>query len=628
MKPKKGKQLLIALLVVVIVAGAGFGAWYYMTHRTTEPVPVFPFQYIGMTEYWGDSQESYGPVSTDRVQTIFVSDTQEVTEILVQAGDTVKKGDLLMTFDTTLSDINLERQRLELEKLKLQLENAQDELKAIKKMKPMVIPAATTPKETQANKGVELSGNYQISQNKTYDGSSKEKSLILWLKDSASLDDDLFEAVRKTAETYQKANAPVATEPVVPPAEKPVEESTAAPSEEPTAAPTEEPTAAPTEESTAAPTEEPTVAPTEESTAAPTEEPTVAPTEESTVAPTEEPTVAPTEESTVAPTEEPTTVPTEPVPELNVKKFYMVVKITQGNMSLGYNTTWQGIHVTKTGSGFQFKFFDAGAVTDHMTPQQTITTPSTPQIDFGSGYTSAQLAQMRADQEKEIKDLEFRIKMAEAEYAIKQTEAETGQVFAEIDGVVVSLIGEEDARESMQPIMKISGGGGFYVEVSVSELEKDRLQAGQEVTVYDWNTGMEYIGTVHSIGDFPTAEGYWNGIGNPNASYYPFKVFIDESADLQSGSYVNVVYSTATTQQGIYLENPFLRTEQGVTYVYVRGSDGKLEKRAVTVGKSLWGSYTEILDGLTAEDYIAFPYGKTVIHGADTLESDMSVLYG
>ena len=48
----------------------------------------------------------------------------------------------------------------------------------------------------------------------------------------------------------------------------------------------------------------------------------------------------------------------------------------------------------------------------------------------------------------------------------------------------------------------------------------------------------------------------------------------------------------------------------------------------VTTGKALWGSYTEVLDGLTAEDLIAFPYGKTVVEGADTVESDLSEIYG
>jgi hypothetical protein len=146
--------------------------------------------------------------------------------------------------------------------------------------------------------------------------------------------------------------------------------------------------------------------------------------------------------------------------------------------------------------------------------------------------------------------------------------------------------------------------------------------------VKDWNSGTDLIGIVQNIGDFPTMEGYWNGMGNPNASYYPFTVFIDGSADLQEETYVSVVYSNASNQQGIYLENPFLRTEQGQTYVYVRGADDKLEKRAVVAGKSLWGSYTEILEGLSEDDLIAFPYGKTVVEGADTVESDLSTLYG
>jgi len=166
------------------------------------------------------------------------------------------------------------------------------------------------------------------------------------------------------------------------------------------------------------------------------------------------------------------------------------------------------------------------------------------------------------------------------------------------------------------------------VEGTVSELQKDRLQIGQEVTVNDWNTGMVYTGTVHSVGDFPSQENSWNGMGNPNASYYPFTVFVDGSADLQEGRYVSVIYSAGSAQNGIYLENPFLRTEQGKSYVYVRGADGLLEKRYVTTGKSLWGSYTEILEGLTAEDFLAFPYGKDVKEGMPTEEGDLSDLYG
>ena len=608
-RKSKGKVIIIVLIVAAVLTAAGFGAWYFTQNRSSEPVGVFPFHYVGMTEYWGDSQESYGPVTTDRVQTVFLSDTQTVTEILVQAGDEVKKGDLLMTFDTTLSDLALERERLEVEKLKLQMENLQKELRDIRNMKPMVIPEPTP--EPDADKGMMLPGDFQISQNKIYDGTEKEKPLILWIGDNVNLDDAVFEAVRAKAEEYQLFNATELTGPAGPAT---AEESSTEPTESP-----EEPTEPSTEET------EPTEEPTEPSTEAtePTEPSTEAtePTEPSTE-PTE-----PTEPSTEP--VEPPTEPTEPPVDVTVNSFFMVVKVTEGNMSLGGNQVWQGMEVTKNEDGtFGFRFFDAASVKDHTLPNADAPQESTPEVDMGSGFTAAEIAQMRADKEKEIKDLSFQIKMAEADYAIKQTEMESGDVIAQFDGTVISLLSEEEAKMTMQPLMKVSGGGGFYMEGTVSELEKDNLQIGQEVTINDWNTGMEYTGTIQSVGDFPSLEGYWNGMGNPNVSYYPFSVFIDGSADLQEGTYVSVIFSTATTEQGIYLENPFLRTEQGKTYVYVQGADGKLEKRFVTTGKALWGSYTEVLDGLSPEDFIAFPYGKTVKEGADTVESDLSELYG
>ena len=143
-----------------------------------------------------------------------------------------------------------------------------------------------------------------------------------------------------------------------------------------------------------------------------------------------------------------------------------------------------------------------------------------------------------------------------------QTEAGDGNVYARIDGKVISCLTEEEAKKNRQPVLKISGGGGFYVEGFVSELEKDTMKIGQEVTINDWNTGMTYTGNIISVSDFPKQNGYY-GNGNPNASFYPFKVFVDEQADLQAGSYVSVVYSAAESENGIYLENPFLRTENG-----------------------------------------------------------------
>ena len=653
-KRSRSKKLLIALLVLVIAAGAGAGIWYASAGTGAEPVKVFEFNYVGMTEYWGDSQESYGRVETDKIQTVYLSTTQTVTEIFVSQGDQVKKGDVLMSFDTTLTDLSLERKRLDVEKLKLQLQDAKKRLAQVNAMRPMVIPSVTEDEEEEEDLGTALTGKYQISTDSGYDGSTVEKAMICWLHTDTAIDNDLLDALILKAEAYQQKNAPktggtagasartAQTEQPAQTTEPPTQPPavTTVPPTQPPAETTEPPTQPPAE-TTVPPTQPPavtTVPPTQPP--AETTEPPTQPPAETTEPPTQppaettEPPTEPPAETTEPPTEppseptEPTTEPTEPPLDVSISRFYVVFKVTEDNMSLGNRITWQGVLALRDRSTGEYKlrFFDASSVQDHtLSPEDAEN--QTPEIDYGSGYTAAQIAQMRSEQEKAIKDLEFSIKMAEAEYKIMQTEISDGNVYAQIDGTVVSQISAEEAQMLQQPILKISGGGGFFVEGSISELEKDSMELGQEVTINDWNTGMTYTGTVRSMGDYPSTGSYWSGAGNPTATYYPFLVFVDETADLQEGSYVSIVYSAGTSQHGVYLQNPFLRTENGRSYIFVQGADGKLEQRYVTTGKSLWGSYTEILDGLTETDYVAFPYGKTVKPGADTVQADISELY-
>ena len=585
MKNKRTKKIIAIILAVVLTAGAGFGGWRLWGNRSSEPVYVYDFSMIGMTEYWGDTKESYGPITTDRVQTVYLSSTQTVTEVFVQPGDEVQKGDVLMTFDTTLSDLSLERKRLDVEKLKLQLEDAQEQLWQINSMEPMVIPPQSDEPE-DVNLGTALVGDYAVNGPVTNDGSTAETPMICWLRDGKSIDDALFEWLRQKAVELQTRNQP---------AKPPAAGEFGGSSEGNT------PTTLPSETTT--PTTQPV-----ETTAATTE----------TTAATTQPTSSTTE----------TTEQTDPSKPVEVGSFYVVFKVTEGNMSLGYVKTWQGVHVTQLADGsFSFSFYDASMIPD--TSVADLDAKEEEDFYIGSGFTATQIAEMRADQEKAIRELEFSIKMAEAEYLIMQTEVSDGNIYAQFDGKVLSVLDEEEAKLNAQPFIKVSGGGGFYVEGSVSELDRESLFIGQEVTVNDWNTGNVYTGTIQRIGDYPSDEDNWYGDGNPNVSYYPFTVFVDGEADFMQYSYVSIMYSAGDQMEhGIYLENPFLRTENGTTYVYVLGEDGLLEKRPVTVGKSLWGSYTEILSGLAETDMIAFPYGKNVVPGAPAVEGDLSDLYG
>ena len=132
----------------------------------------------------------------------------------VAQGDTVKKGDVLMTFDTTLSDLQLERKRLEVEKLKLDLETAQKKLKDIRNMKPMSIvsPDDFDNSDEDSDDEGDLKKDYELSYDHAYDGSESGKALICWLRLTTNangdrvtptVDDALLEEARQRAEVLE-----------------------------------------------------------------------------------------------------------------------------------------------------------------------------------------------------------------------------------------------------------------------------------------------------------------------------------------------------------------------------------------------------------------------------------------
>ena len=140
---KKLKAFLITtvslLLVVAILAGI---LWYFASKK--EPVAVTPVAEL-LLGYMGEAPSYEGTVSTNNLQAVYLSGTQTVQEILVTEGQYVEKGTPLFRYDTTLTDIQMERQRLASEQAQLDLKKAKQELAEIKKMKPYSPPPATRP---------------------------------------------------------------------------------------------------------------------------------------------------------------------------------------------------------------------------------------------------------------------------------------------------------------------------------------------------------------------------------------------------------------------------------------------------------------------------------------------------
>lgn len=242
-------------------------------------------------------------------------------------------------------------------------------------------------------------------------------------------------------------------------------------------------------------------------------------------------------------------------------------------------------------------------------------------------YTAAELAQMRSEQEERIHNLELDIKLAEVELRRLQEEVNDGVVCAKLDGTVKYVRDPEEALMNGTAMLEVSGGGGYYIEATLSEMELDTMQIGNTVTVNSWQTGNVYEGTVVDISRYPANNSGWSN-GNNNVSWYPFTVFVDESAELTEYEYVDISYQAEQQDTGgWYLQSVFIRSEGGKSYVFAEGADGRLEKRTVRTGKDLWGSYKQIRGGLTPDEWVAFPYGNDVVEGAEVSEADAQAFY-
>ena len=76
---KKAKKILMIAVGTVLGIAAIWGGMVLLRNAQKDPVKVYAVTDFAMTDYWGDSSETYGMVTTDKLQKIMISDTQKVS---------------------------------------------------------------------------------------------------------------------------------------------------------------------------------------------------------------------------------------------------------------------------------------------------------------------------------------------------------------------------------------------------------------------------------------------------------------------------------------------------------------------------------------------------------------------
>lgn len=575
-KPRMSKKLkkgIIAAACVVGVCGAVWGGLTIARNAQRGDVNVYAVNDFAMTNYWGDTSNTSGMVTTDKLQKIYISQSQTVKKVWVKEGDTVKKGTALVSYDSTLTQATVERAKIDYDRQTENLEVMKNELELLKKAKNKETLQAEYDKlEKELAEEIaklDKEGGYKPDEPieegklevKGATGNSENAPLYYQIKSTTLLNDQTLKGILTALErhTPMGTTTTVSTYVVLVYREgdkmggEPVSRG-----------------------------------------------------------------LVITETFTPDSTGETSTTPGEG----------------------GETSTTPGEGGGESGSGtvkLSFRFCD---LTGYVDPERTYSSDKYKELTrkiaqiqelLDASMTQLDLNKAILEKAQAVKEQEVNLKVAKLKLDKKLAELGDGNVYAEFDGTVKTVRDPDEAYNNSEAVVELSGGGGYYVTGTLSEMDLGSVQVGDSVSISSWMTGAACEGTIVSIDDYPTSNGNNWGDGNSNVSYYPFKVFVTEDANLQPNDYVDIQYQKDTSAEesgsSLYLQSMFIRTDNGKSYVMARGEDGRLEQRWVQTGRDLWGSYTQIRGGLTIDDYVAFPYGRDVVEGAHTQEATTDQLY-
>lgn len=562
-KPRMSKKLkkgIIAAACVVGVCGAVWGGLTIARNAQRGDVNVYAVNECAMTDYWGDTSNTSGMVTTDKLQKIYISQSQTVKKVWVKEGDSVKKGTALVSYDSTLTQATVERAKIDYDRQTENLEVMKNELELLKKAKNKeTLEAEKTKLEAELQAEISrLDGAGGYNPEKAVEpglvtpmaegsGNSKDKPIYYyWLTDEPLSDKVLRNLLHGT------------------------------------------------------------------------------------------------EINRATPMDKTPTVST-----------YLVL-VSRDKDMMGGMPTSRGLLITETFTpdsteqpvegapisgtvSISFRFCD---LPEYIDPERTYDSDKYKELTrkiaqiqelLDASMTQLEINKAILEKAQAVKEQEVNLKVAKLKLDKKLAELGDGNVYAEFDGTVKAVRDPDEAYNNSEAVVELSGGGGYYVTGTLSEMDLGSVQVGDSVSISSWMTGAACEGTIVSIDDYPTSNGNNWGDGNSNVSYYPFKVFVTEDANLQPNDYVDIQYQKDTSAEesgsSLYLQSMFIRTDNGKSYVMARGEDGRLEQRWVQTGRDLWGSYTQIRGGLTVDDYVAFPYGRDVVEGAHTQEATTDQLY-
>lgn len=230
----------------------------------------------------------------------------------------------------------------------------------------------------------------------------------------------------------------------------------------------------------------------------------------------------------------------------------------------------------------------------------------------------------------QIQSVELQIKSEQYNKSVKENELEklkgsleNAQVLSEVAGIVqeINITPKTDSSGQPAPFMSILSSGDFRIKGVISEMNAGSISEGQAVTVRSRvDSNATWPGTISSIVFEPIQSNNYYGMESENqSSKYNFYVTLNSLDGLILGQHVYIEPSTgAAARSGIWLPAAYVVSDDSGSYVWARDAEEKLERRAIMLGTyDQQEDLYEIVSGLEASDFIAYP-GEDLVPGGPT----------
>lgn len=231
--------------------------------------------------------------------------------------------------------------------------------------------------------------------------------------------------------------------------------------------------------------------------------------------------------------------------------------------------------------------------------------------------------------ELDLKEAQMNLKTKEAEVLASETLLENAEVVSPVSGRVqsVSESGTDNFGNPL-PYITIQQSGSYRIKGVLGELQRGGLVEGDRLKVFSRTDAQQiWSGTVTLVDYESPYQGsdmdrYYGMPADEmgSSSKYPFYVELEDYTGLILGQHIYMELEAEEVEtSGVRISSAFFCYEEdGSVYVWAE-KRGRLEKRSVTLGEynPMQDTY-EVTEGLSGEDYIAFPDPELCREGAST----------